>query len=51
MCDEYPQELLVEATAMVATGPVEKRALAAVPGGERREGLESDTRLKGECFI
>ena len=31
---------------MVATGPVEKRALEAVPGGERREGLESDGRLK-----
>ena len=37
---------MVEATAMVSTGPVEKRALAAVPGGERREGLESDGRLK-----
>ena len=31
---------------MVSTGPVEKRVLAAVPGGERREGLESDGRLK-----
>ena len=31
---------------MVSTGPVEKRALAAVSRGERREGLESDGRLK-----
>ena len=31
---------------MVSTGPVEKRALAVVPGEERREGLESDARLK-----
>ena len=37
---------MVEATAMVSTGPVEKRVLAAVPGGERRSGLESDGRLK-----
>ena len=37
---------MVEVTAMVATGPVENRALEAVPGGERREGLESDGRLK-----
>ena len=31
---------------MVSTGPVEKRTLAVVPGEERREGLESDGRLK-----
>ena len=37
---------MVEVTAMVATGPVEKRTLAAVFRGERREGLESDGRLK-----
>ena len=37
---------MVEVLAMVSTGPVEKRALAAVSRGERREGLESDGRLK-----
>ena len=37
---------MVEATVMVATGLVEKRTLATVPGEERREGLESDGRLK-----
>ena len=42
---------MVEVTAMVATGPVEKRTLAAVFRGERREGLESDGRLKEECFL
>ena len=42
---------MVEVTAMVSTGLVEKRTLAAVPGGEGREGLESDGRLKEECFI
>ena len=42
---------MVEATAMVSTGLVEKRTLAAVPWGERREGLESDARLKEECFL
>ena len=31
---------------MVATGLVEKRTLAAVFRGERREGLEWDGRLK-----
>ena len=31
---------------MVSTGPVEKRALAVVSRGERREGLKSDGRLK-----
>ena len=35
----------------MATGPVEKRALAVVPGEERREGLEWDGRLKEECFL
>ena len=31
---------------MISTGPVEKRTLAAVPWGERCEGLEWDARLK-----
>ena len=42
---------MVEATVMVATGLVEKRTLAAVPGEERREGLESDTRLKEGVYL
>ena len=42
---------MVEVTVMVSTGPVEKRTLAVVPWGERRSGLESDGRLKEECFL